>query len=268
MNTKYLSLLLGLLIACSNPYNDAKTTGTIEAYEQFLKENPKNNRVYEAKMALENLLVEQARETQSLEDYDLYLKRFYEDEHATMYAKIEIERRDVAFDLAIESGDIVKMDKFIARYKTSDPTLSNKIRRAKKVAEYSSSLDVTPLIQEQVNLSGDDSGPPDGWLFSLEITNTGDQQIDTLIIKVDFLNLDGEVVKTESSTVIGIGDYVGREWLFESEKKLAENPQLRRQKPPFNIGETREWVYKTGDIPPSWAKQVKTRFSSIGFVSE
>ena len=261
-------IILLTLAACANPYEDAKTVGTIEAYEGFLKENPDSTKAFEAKMALENLYVERARSTKSLDDYDSYLKRFYEDDHASMYDKIKEERRDVAFDQALESNDTDVMDAFIKRYKTSDPDLTNKIRRAQKVAAYSSNLQATPLFQEQVNLQGDASGPLDGWMFSLEVTNNGDETIETLNLKIEFLDIDGKVIKADDTTVVGIGEFKGREWLFESEKKLAENPQLRRQKPPFKAGETREWVYSTGDIPPSWAKQVKTRFSAIVFAQE
>ena len=220
--------------ACANPYEDAKQIGTIEAYDAFLKANPKSTKAFEAKMALENLYVERARSSKSLEDYDSYLKRFYEDEQVSMYDKIKEERRDVA----------------------------------KKVAAYSNNLEATQLFQEQVNLQGDSSGPLDGWMFSLEVTNNGDQTIETLNLKIEFLDIDGNVIKSDDTTVVGIGEFKGREWLFESEKKLAENPKLRRQKPPFKAGETREWVYTTGDIPPSWAKQVKTRFSAIVFSKE
>ena len=254
--------------ACANPYEDAKQIGTIEAYDAFLKANPKSTKAFEAKMALENLYVERARSSKSLEDYDSYLKRFYEDEQVSMYDKIKEERRDVAFDQAIESDDTDILDAFIKRYKTSDPNLTNKVRRAKKVAAYSNNLEATQLFQEQVNLQGDSSGPLDGWMFSLEVTNNGDQTIDTLNLKIEFLDIDGNVIKSDDTTVVGIGEFKGREWLFESEKKLAENPKLRRQKPPFKAGETREWVYTTGDIPPSWAKQVKTRFSAIVFSKE
>ena len=49
---------------------------TVEAYEQFIKENGKSSRVFEARLAIERLMVEKARETQKVEDFDAYLKKF------------------------------------------------------------------------------------------------------------------------------------------------------------------------------------------------
>ena len=200
---KLFMLTMLTLSACANPYEDAKKVGTIEAYDAFLKANPQSTKAFEAKMALENLYVERARNSKSLEDYDSYLKRFYEDEQVSMYDKIKEERRDVAFDQAIESDNTEVMDAFIKRYKTSDPDLTNKVRRAKKVAAYSSNLQATQLFQEQVNLQGDASGPLDGWMFSLEVTNSGDQVIETLNLKIEFLDIDGNVIKSDDTTVVG-----------------------------------------------------------------
>ena len=79
---KWLPLALVLSfsqLGCSDPFGDAQRTNTVEAFEQFITENGKSARVFEARMAIERLMVEKARASQNVEDFDAYLNRFKKD---------------------------------------------------------------------------------------------------------------------------------------------------------------------------------------------
>ena len=46
-----------LATACTDPFSEAKTAGTVEAYETFIKTNASSSRVFDAEMAIEKLMV-------------------------------------------------------------------------------------------------------------------------------------------------------------------------------------------------------------------
>ena len=122
-----------------------------------------------------------------------------------------------------------------------------------------------PIEKTQVNLSGDENGPLNGWEFSTRITNAGDRDIKSLRLRISFLDADELIVDRKDFTVIGCGDYCQRMFVFEGNSYIKDNPELGRIKPPMKAAEARDFIVQTGNIPPSWSKKIRTDFVSITF---
>ena len=94
-------------------------------------------------------------------------------------------------------------------------------KQGQKSQESRSLQQQPPSHSEFVPRAGQPSGRRqwalDGWMFSLEVTNSGDQVIETLEFEIEFLDIDGNVIKSDDTTVVEISEFKGREWLFESE---------------------------------------------------
>jgi hypothetical protein len=70
--------------------------------------------------------------------------------------------------------------------------------------------------------------------------------------------MDGNVLDSHKDEYTYlIGDFRGREFA---------TPAYR--KPPFKIGQTRNWQYKTNETPTDWAKRVKIEIISIEFMND
>ena len=133
-------------------------------------------------------------------------------------------------------------------------------RQRLKVAKYSSNLKLGPIEKIQVNLSDDPNGPLNGWQFSTEVTNSGNKVLESLILRISYLNADGNVIKFKDYTVIGCGDYCQRMFVFDDKSYEKQDPDIARIRPPMKAGETREFAKSTGDVPPDWSKQIKAEF--------
>ena len=262
------TLLFSLLltIGCTNPYQEAKTANTVEAYEKFITENASSSNVFDARMAIEKLMTDKARETQDPADFDVYLKKFKGDPPTkSLYKKMVEERQDALWNKASESNSVAAWKDFIEQYKTKSPKAANVARQRLRVAEYLPNLKLDPIEKSQVNLSGDENGPLDGWEFSTSVTNNGTKDIEMLKLRLSFLNADGAIVDAKDFTVIGCGDYCQRMFVFDDPSYSKNDPDIARIKPPFAKGSSRDFVKTTGDIPPDWSKQIKADFTNIRF---
>lgn len=136
---KWLSLTLALslsTLACSNPYAEAEQAGTIEAYESFLEAHPTSGDALKAKLMVEKLMLEKARASKSMEDYDAYLKRFKKSPtNKKQYAMVEDERKDVLFDKAAETNSVEAWKAFIEEYKILSPKDAQIAKQRLGVAE-------------------------------------------------------------------------------------------------------------------------------------
>ena len=263
---KTLLLSLTLFFACSDPYKEAQTIGTVEAYDAFIAEYASSSRVFEANMAIEKILTDKARESQKPEDFDVYLNR-YEGNPPTrsLYDKMVDERADARWTQALENNSVESYKLFITEYKTERPEAVRKARKRLKVAEYAKGLKLGPMEKIQVNLSDDPNGPLNGWQFETEFTNSGEKTLDSLLLRISYLNADGEVIKFKDYTAVGCGDYCQRMFVFEDKSYEKQDPDIARIRPPMKPGETRQFVKSTGDVPPDWSKQIKAEFVSIKF---
>lgn len=268
IQTLVLSSLF-LTIACTNPYEEAKTAGTLDAYEKFIKENPDSRDVFSANMEIETLMVEKARKSQNVADFDAYLTRFKENPPTkTTYDKMLGERKDSFWNKALDTNKPADWQAFIDEYNVKDPKKTRIAKQRLTVANYLSNLQMDPIEKIQVNLQGDDSGPLDGWEFSTQITNSGDKDIEAMKLRISFLDSEGRITQAKDFTVIGCGDYCQRKFVFEDDSYIKQDPDIGRIKPPMKAGEKRDFVKTTGNIPPEWSKQIKATIIAIKFVEE
>lgn len=260
---------MALTSACSDPFGDAQRLNTVEAYEQFIKDNSESSRVFDARLAIEKLMVEQARTSQKVEDFDVYLKRFKKNPPSNKtYDDMMMERKDALWNVALDSNKIEDWQRFIEEYKVESPKDVRIAKQRMAVAEYLPNLKMDPMEKTQVNLSGDQSGPLNGWEFSTKITNAGDKEIKTLRLRISFLDAEDMIVARKDFTVIGCGDYCDRMFVFEDPSYAKAEPELGRIRPPMKASEARDFIVQTGDIPPSWSKKIQTDFVSITFEGE
>lgn len=88
-------------------------------------------------------------------------------------------------------------------------------------------LQIDPIEKTQINLSGDENGPLNGWEFSTRITNNGDKDIEALRMRISFLDADGLIVDRQDYTVIGCGDYCQRMFVSKILPMLNLNQRSR-----------------------------------------
>lgn len=260
---------LSFAIACTNPYEEAKTAGTVEAYETFISENPDSRDVFSARMEIEIMMVAKARASQDVKDFDAYLIN-YQDNPPTKdtYDKMLGERKDALWNKALDSNKIADWQNFIDQYNVKDVKKTRIAKQRLVVAEYLPNLQMDPIEKIQVNLAGSESGPLDGWEFSTSVSNSGDKAIEAMKLRISFLNVEGNIIQAKDYTVIGCGDYCQRKFVFDDPSYIMKDPDIGRIKPPMKAGETREFVKTTGDIPPEWSKQIRATIIALKFVDD
>ena len=256
---------LVFLFGCDNSFELAEQQGTIAAYEKFIEENPAHSNVELAKTKVFLLKLQKARDSQKIEDYDAFIKEYKGKTEFKEYKEAFLELLELEWEQAEADDSFEGYDKFIAKYES---TLHKRIPTAKKyrkVAKYSKELVMDSLIKEQVDTSKSSSKnctaggtESNGWMFTTSFTNNTGRDIKNVRAKVQFLDENGKVIDEHSndSTVV-IGDLYGRAYATP-----------KRRKAPFKVGETRQWCYITGDIPPNWSKRVKIRLLDLIFMND
>ena len=72
-----------------------------------------------------------------------------------------------------------------------------KAKQRLRMAENRDKVSSSPPEVEQVNLAENPDGPLDGWGFTADFTNEGEQAIRYLMIEIQYLNDAGKAVKQE-----------------------------------------------------------------------
>lgn len=250
MRTLAAVLLLSLtLSACTDPFSEAQQADTIESYEKYLADNPSGAYRLQAEMRLEELMLQKARDEKSLEGFDAYLARFPK---GSQHDKAVEERESFLFSWAEEQDTPAAYQKYLDEYPKGDKKRKEEARRRMVMAEHKDKISISAPEQEQVNLAGEQDGVPNGWAFFVDVTNQGDQPITRLTLQLRFLNESGRVIKTANYPSVG-SRYPGRSWVEDEYKE------------PLKPGQTRQWKYTTGDIPPNWAQKVEVKAIDISF---
>lgn len=237
-----LTLALG---ACADPFATAQKADTVEAYEQYLAENPTGRFHLQASSRLESLYLEKARAEKSLEAYDAYLARFPE---GALYEKAITEREQFLFDWARHNDTLEAWEKFLAEYPRADKSRRGKAKNMVAVHGYLEHLAFTETKAEEVNLAEDPKGPKDGWGFFVDVTNNGPETINALWLTIEYLDAEGRALDT-------------RDWPVVAPQFPV--PMQEEYMVPMKPGETRTWFWSTGSLPETWSKQVKVFPSRI-----
>ncbi|MFZ5480770.1 MAG: hypothetical protein ACOZNI_28680 [Myxococcota bacterium] len=246
------TLLLALFLAgCADPYGDAKTADTIEAWESFLQNgNPSASQRLSAEQRLEELLVARAEGSKKIEDYDAVLKKYPKSKNAK---KMKEGRAAAAFAAAEAENTADGWKRFLDENDFADGALKKKARERVAVAEYGDKLAIGTVAVEQVNLAEDPKGPKDGWGFSAEIANNGDKTIEYLNMELQMLDASGAKLGAATQPAVGANK--------------GGMPTAEEQLKPLAPGEKRKWSYSTGEVPEGWAegKAVKLAPAAIRF---
>jgi tetratricopeptide (TPR) repeat protein len=254
MRTAHLTLpLLFVLVlvlgtGCGDNFASVQAEGTIEAFEQYLADNPDGRFAMEATAQLETLYLEKARKEKSLAAYDAYLERFPEGD---IREKVLAEREKFLFEDSKQKGTVEAWDQFLTEYPKAKKERLKEAKRLKRVAEYRDQLSWTEPAISRVNLAEDPTGPKDGWGFTMEVTNNGEKTIADLRFTIDYLGPNDAVLDS-------------REWPV-----VAENwgvPMEEEKKVPMKPGDTRTWFWSAGDLPKKWTETVQVTPTRLAFV--
>jgi len=255
MKSKTLPLLFAALLAtigCENEFDKAQQAHTIEAYESYLKNNPDGSRSLEANLALEDLYLEKARTDENLEGYDAYVKRFPKGKHLE---KVMEERMQFLFDWAAEQDTPESWQRFLDEYKSGAKKLRTRAKQRKRMAENRDKVEIGEVEVEQVNLAENPDGPLDGWGFTADVVNNGQEAIQYLMIEIQYINDAGKSAKSE-------------QWPAVATRLPGNLPMEEGFSEPIQPGASRTFHFTTGDLPAEWSKKVKLVPVDIGFVSK
>ena len=237
-------------VGCGSPFADAQEADTIEAYEAFLAANPSSPYTLQAQTRLEELYLGKARDEKTLEAYDTYLEKFPE---GALRAKALDERREFLFAWADSEDSVDGWKKYLTEYATGgDKKQRKEARKRLRMAENRGAIELGPVEQEQVNLAENPDGPLDGWGFYVDVTNKGEQTITHLYLQVAYLGDGGKSLDSDS-------------WPVVTKVNPGGIPIEEEFKQPLKPGESRTWVYTTGDMPAGWTKKVRVTPVDIGF---
>ncbi len=241
--------LFALLAACSDPLAEAQSVNTIEAFEAYIATKPGGSSQMIAESNLCQLLVNQARALETLEDYDKAIKKC--PRHIEI-KKLKGERIKVGFAVAEKTGTTEGWKKFLDENTEAEPKLKSQARDRVAIAEYGDKLATGPVTFKKVNLADDPKGPLNGWGFSATVTNSGDRTISYLSMELRLLDAEGRVKGTKRYPLV-------------AESGPGGLPITEGYEKPLKAGQSREWVYSTDEVPETWAEKaeliaVKVRF--------
>lgn len=243
-------VVLLALTACGDGFAQAQKANTIEAFEQYLADNPGGRFEMEATAQLETLYLADAREKKTLEAYDRYLQRFPKGD---LRDKALAGREEFLFEDAKARGTVEAWDQFLTEYPKADKKRAKEAERGRDMASYAAHVTTTPVVVDRVNMAEDPKGPKDGWGFTTEVTNTGDRTLTELRLTLSFLADDGRTL-------------VEKEWPVVA--KTWPIPMEEEKKVPMKPGQTRTWLWTDSDVPAPWlegAKKVSVRPTRVVF---
>ena len=246
MNFVRIGLLAFFIAGCDN-YAEVQKTDSIEAYTQYLAENPDSRYRLEANIRLEELYFKTAQKEKSLDAFDRYLEKYPAGTHADAARE---EREGFLFDWARETNTEEGWNRYLEAYPTGHKKHRQEAKRALLVVAYSANISIGEATITQVNLAEDPEGPLNGWGFTADVTNNGDKTLQTLKLRVHYLDLAGKSLDT-------------REWpVVASTWPLPMPPEYEA---PMKPGQTRPWEWSTGDLPADWGQKVRLEVSYISY---
>lgn len=235
-----------LLAACGGDgYSEVQRADTIEAYSTYLTEHPDGQYRLEAETRLEALLYEKATLDKTLEAFDAYLATFPEGRRRDAI----FDAREVAlFDWARRTHTSEAWASFLADYPKADRGRRSKAKSMIAAFAYAPNLEIGEVAIRQVNLAEDPAGPLDGWGFEVPVTNRGNDTLESAWLTIEYLDDQGRALEYRDWPI------VAQDW---------PSPVEESAKKPMKPGETRTWLWTSGQLPPSWSKQARVYLSQV-----
>lgn len=245
-------LLLLACFACTDPFEEAKKIDTIEAWEAYISSGGSGRQKIEAEGRLEELMLEKARASKSLADYDALIARFPKGKQAKETNK---ERQTLYFQQIENENTAEGWQRFLDEYPRpkGDSALIADARRRLEVAKNADRFEIGQVEIAQVNLAEDPKGPLDGWGFKVPVTNKGDQPIESMYLRILLLDDSGK-------------ELIRREWPVVAKRMPGGLGMPDGFDKPMAPGETRVWDFTTGDAPEGWNQKVKVYANRIKLV--
>ena len=240
------------LTGCADPYGDAKTADTIEAYDAFLATNPSGTSRMLSDKRLEELLIARVEETKAIADYDQVLTRY---PRSRRTKDMQAGRSTHAFEAAEADGSGPAWEKFLAENEFADGTLKKRAKQNIEIAKYREQIAISEPLVEQVNLAEDPKGPKDGWGISVDATNNTTVAFDYFILEIQYLD--------DAGKKLGVGSYP-----LVASTGPQGMPIEERLTLPLKPGEKRHWQYTTGEPPTGWTQKVKVVPSNLRVAAE
>lgn len=250
---------LAILLAgpgCGPSFREAQNADTIEAYENYLSQVKETDPFYyQARVRLEELRLEAAREEGTLEAFDAFLEQYPEGSDSQLRDKAFAERKEYLYRWADEQGTREAWEQFLEDYPRARKKKKVEARRRIHMAENRDAVRVEHFRQQRVNLAEDPEGALDGWGFYADVTNVGDRPIEKLEIGLYLLGPEGEVLKRI-------------DWPVVAKALPGFIPFAEGFDEPMKKGDTRTWEYTTGDLPEGWSRKARVAPVHIVFVDE
>jgi hypothetical protein len=241
--------LLLLLGACAlgPSFADVEKIDTIEAWEQFLVDNPGGRHTYTVEKRLEELYFAKGLKEGTTETWRAYHARFPKSPNKDRAMK---ELAFNAYADAVRANTVEAYDAFVSEFAKVDPRLKQKAVGRAAVLKYGK-IELGEPIVKQVNLAEDPKGELNGWGVSVDVTNAGDQELPFVALTLDYLADDGV-------QVLGSKEYplVSPAWSL---------PASELQKTPLKPGEKRTWEWTEGleAVPAGWTQKVRVTTTGL-----
>lgn len=192
-----LALMGAALMACSGEstaYKEACAADTAEAYEAYLVEHPDGMSASDVKHRLDLKDFEAADKAGTVEAYEGYLAKHPEGRFADN-ASTEAEK--IARAAAEKANTVEAMVAFKTKYgsdggKTATDVWAGKRLEVLRYAE--TSVEITELVVERVNISGERRADPNGYSIRAKFKNAGEKSCKVMKVRIDFLGEDGNPV--------------------------------------------------------------------------
>ena len=250
MRLAIVALAAALALTACDDFSSVQSTDTIEAYEQYIAENPDSRMLLQAQERLQTLYLEKAKAEKTLEAYDAYLERFPEGMYVEKAMK---EREEFLYSWAAEEDSAESWTKYLDEYPKADRKKKKQARDRIGVASYEDKLVQGEPSWERVNLAEDPNGEKNGWGISVPVTNEGDKTIADLRYRVRFFDADGKKIGEKTWPLVAANWGVP----MEEEKKVPVKP-----------GETRTWYWMDGFPEADWKGKITLTPIKIRFEGE
>jgi len=244
--TRASLFFLVLALGCASAYEKAQKVDTVEAYEQFIKENPASTDVGAAHRRVAELKLAEAKKVGTLEAYDKFIAEF---PRGKSYEEAMELRKPMVVAAAEKADTAEAWEQVIKEYGTIDGRLRARAIRESAAAREGAVLLLGEVKTEQVNFDGDPKGALDGWQVSAPVTNKGTQSAENVQITLHFRDAAGV-------------DVDSRRWPLVAPHLPQMLPMPKGFDVPLAPGETRTFAFKANSLKPGW-KTVTLEIDSV-----